>query len=325
MSFRLDRLNFLANRYARYGGIPRLLLQQLRREGFEEWERRQRIHDNEIAGNTVRFLRTDRHLVSGILSQGLVTYHEVESSIIRIRPINAPVSPTYVSGKAKPSTECRREIATPYIARIIADGILQRGNTEVRSFFGTLMFDSLLHSAAGVVFERMMHQRIRAGLDIKCNLKITGGQLPGSLHTVKAESWEDFDKLESLDWQIAPKQQGIKPLYFRRYLWRRLANLATIDSLLIAQDRGKPQVLLFQITVGQEHDIKTSGLEALDSEIPTAANKNKWRLIFVTPAANTGLRKEQNIVSADKNEVTKWTNRIEQCVWRVRPEDMWLR
>lgn len=276
-----------------------------------------------IASRAIQFLNDNPHRALAVEGQS-VFGEDSSGAIVRIKPIRSDNSAaaTCSSGKLKPSIEFVQELATPYIAGIIANMAIERGTVDCKNLFRRMMTDPLMHCSAGIIFERFVHQAIKRGEEVVSNQLISGG----SLQTVKrarATSFAEFASLKEVKWRVKKSLPNMKPAFMNRYLFPMVSNLATVDSFMVVQgDGGKPQVLLLQLTVGRTHAIKTAGLDELEKIVPAARNHNTWRLIFITNSSNAGLRKEQIIVGRAVSVACR-KPRIFQCVWRVPDAVLW--
>jgi hypothetical protein len=170
----------------------------------------------------------------------------------------------------------------------------------------------------------MLHNLIKRGHLINSNELTSGSTLPGLLQTPTAESWVGFDDVEKIDWRVPAGRQGIKRAYINRLFIPNRSNPVTANSVLITNgSRNKPQVLLIQATAGKTQDIKTVGLQAIKGNMPAAATKDTWRLIFATHESNTELGGLQKF-KGDEDSVEEWEAKLDQCIWRVPDDILWL-
>ena len=140
----LKRLHFL---YARYGGVPRLLLETIHPgSDAKDWIIDVGIYD-EVVRMAIRDIVADARPLSTL--EDITITQEVSFKVF-----------FYVSADPEESADRNYNvrIATPYIGELLSMEVFATRKSQQRAFYHRLMEVPSLRTAGGNIFERLVHQ-----------------------------------------------------------------------------------------------------------------------------------------------------------------------
>jgi len=171
------------------------------------------------------------------------------------------------------------DVASNYILDILTKVHMQRDRQEVRKLYEHFMAYSYTRSSAGKIFEMICHHRLCPddhsvfwpSLQLR-SLNTPDTEMSLEIGPLKMK--DDF----SLSMKI--KLQAVPGVYYLP----RASNNRTFDSFIVGPDNS---VVLFQMTVSDDHSILFSGLDMLSKVLPARFlpwnSGVKWKFVFVVP------------------------------------------
>ena len=176
-------------------------------------------------------------------------------------------------------------IITRWIAYRLYEKALKRSQQDCFILFKHLSRQQSLQSAAGSFFEGYVHDWLRLEGEFAAKeIPFTENGQPARtfvFETMKSKSVTPnyFTTVDNLATQVkASYGQGLEPSAVERYFIPFSRNYEAVDGLLFSDRRT---LVLFQITVGKQHDIKPYGIKALLKALPKTIKK--VHIIFVVP------------------------------------------
>ena len=311
----LKRLQFL---YARYGGVPRLLFDTIFLSSeAQEWAAAVNMYDNEV-----RMVLRDMAAESRPLSSLEDITITQEVSFKAFFYVSTDVEEACAHNYAV-------RIATPYISGLLSLKVFATRKAQQRAFYHRLMEVPSLRTAAGTIFERLVHQyfaKRKRNLCLGKSLDGTSqvGQVPdGTIFPVFKS--EEFSSLSDLGATLHRKNSSQVKNDRENIYFRPLAsNQTSIDSFLPAKYKSKdgkpvPIVIMFQITIASSHEIKTLGIDALRAILPCQARSGHPHLVFVVP---TGNRMRGTQVYTPSSGPPPWAGYVVQSVLELSEDQL---
>jgi hypothetical protein len=220
-------------------------------------------------------------------------------------------------------SDARSYPLTRYISSLIADKAEAFGLARAKEMFGLLFGHSITRTAAGRLFESLVHARLRRGAALGISQLTDGSQSP----------------LQERSLEVDPTPAGIQPVLHSFLMPDRLNDLLTenegqlftpfqpnypsIDSIL----RHSKRIWLLQVTLAKSHAILVSGLDRVLEGIPPKYHPTTmWKAILVVITLDEGERYQSaNLVAstvAGEKRRDWWEDRLEKYFVAV-PRD-WL-
>ena len=296
----LKRLHFL---YARYGGVPRLLLETIYLYSEpEEWITAVNTYDKEVR-MALRDMVAEARPLSTV--EDITITKEVSFKAF-----------FYVS--TDPEEACDRSydvrIATLYISELLSMDVLATRKSQQRAFYHRLMEVPSLRTAAGRIFERLVHQYFQSKRQFSLGKPLnpashSGPVAAGAVFTVR--KCEEYRLLPDLSKTLhRPGSKYVSTERENVYFRPLASNQAAIDSFVLSRFQGKPVVIMFQITIASSHDIITTGIDALRVMLPAGARGGLPHLVFIVPAG-TRMQGPQTFTGAAH---APWEGQIKQSM-----------
>jgi hypothetical protein len=308
--------------FLKLGGVPRILLKDLFKLKEDGWAKSVAHRERYIAEQAMSLINKNPQVTNATSDSGLFK-ERASHSVIAVRPAAPDGSPTVGGMTKRPvNTEYEKSIVTIYVAQLLALEVLKHHTAYTRTIYESLAGYPLLRTSAGYIFEEMTHRSIVRRLQISTGTVVSNSAV--SIPKTKRVTKEvRFNSLVDLGCAIgdSPGSQNVKEEYIDTYLRPRSSNLASVDSFMICKFKKKLLTLMFQITIGKQHTVKTSGLDAIYNILPHLARSQTMGLVFVIPDNEPDFS-EQEFEGSDVS-VALWRSRTQQSVWRMTNKDLW--
>ena len=195
--------------------------------------------------------------------------HETSHKIILMDPLKHGLSYT-------------PRFTTRWIAYRVYEKMLQRSQQYCFLLYKHLSQQENLRSAAGWFFESYVHDRFRQGGTFRADaipIKEPGTLFDFTIKKSISPAPNYFKSAEDLAKIVRDKHgKGIDPKQLQQYFLPYSRNQASIDSLVFTDAHT---LVMFQITLATEHEIKVDGITELLRALPTTI-RNIY-IVFVIP------------------------------------------
>jgi len=248
----LRRVHFL---YARYGGVPRILLDKIDVHGeSEDWIDEVNQYDQEVR-MAIREMAAEARPLSTL--EDITITQEMSFKAF-----------FYVSADSEESCDARYNvrIATPYISYLLSVEVMETRKPQQRAFYHRLMEVPSLRTGAGKLFESLVHQYFQRNAKFSLGVPLseesnTGPVAARTEFTIKG--WEEFRTLPELGHSFHAKFSGrVSPERQNIYFRLLASNQTAVDSFILSRytpptPLTNPSVtIMLQITVASSHDVK---------------------------------------------------------------------
>ena len=179
-----------------------------------------------------------------------------------------------------------RKAASKYILGKILNQVYPNQIDRIKIVYNALLLNLSTAGAAGMIYEHQVHYLLQEGGVINL-LPIHYDPVDRGINVI----YKDYSATGSAKIRVVlPKSKELRfidpPTSLKLYTYYvpQSRNFPTFDSLLLVQPNPQepPILLIFQMTVGDEHDAKKTGLDMVDKMVAGVRDIKKY-LVIVTP------------------------------------------